>query len=121
MVNVASFQTVITNTIDELGSSITITPITVTINTRGDKTESTGTPVNTKGVPFDDFKFLGQLNAFNQKMNVGEVKLIIGSSEVIDQNDKVTYNGKDYGVAQIQPFEIQDVVLAIQLLLESRD
>jgi len=52
--DVTSFRSLISDIIDDLGSTITITPISITIDNKyGDKTESDGTPVSTKAVPYD--------------------------------------------------------------------
>lgn len=120
MVVANNYQTIINTAITTYGSSITITPLTVTLNTRGDETESAGTPVSTVAVPFDYFSFMGQMVPFNKELDVGETKLIIKAAETIDKNDKVTFNSQDYRVTSIQPFEIQDVVLAKQITLMLR-
>jgi len=120
MVAADNYQTIISNAIDTYGSTITITPITITTNTRGDDTESAGTPVVTVAVPFNYFDFMYAFQKFKANMNQGEVSIIIKDSETIDEEDKITYNSKDYSIREIQPFEIQDVVLAKQLLLRER-
>ncbi len=121
MVVANNYQTIINSAITTYGSTITITPITVALNTRGDETETTGTPVSTVAVPFDYFSFMGQMVPFNKEQDVGETKLIVKSAEVIDKNDKITFNSVVYRVMSIQPFEIQDVVLAKQINLMLRN
>jgi hypothetical protein len=122
--DLTSARTQVTKVITDYGSTITITPVTLTTSKWGDKTEVAGTPVSTVGIPYDIF--VGKFN-FQPTGDVmdGDVVLIIKYNETValDTSNvryKVTYNSVDYNIINIENFDVANITIAKRLILSKR-
>ena len=110
--------------IDDLGSTITITPLTITRDKWGDKTESSGSAVATVGLPYDifsekyNFQMVGDLDE-------GDTIVIIKYDETVatqasDVRYKLTFDSIDYDVISIEDYDISGITLAKQIICKKR-
>jgi hypothetical protein len=123
-IDMTKTRTSIGRVIDDYGSTITITPLTLTRDKWGDKSESAGTPVATVGISYDYFT-----SKFNFQP-VGEVLegmfiVIVKYDETIaaqagEVRYKLTYNSVDYDVMSVEEYEVGDIVLAKQIIAKKK-
>ena len=114
----------ITNVINSYGSSVTITPLTLSFSKYGDKTESTGTPVSTVGVTYDIFSTRMNIQPMG-KVPEGDLMVIIKYNETVTAPSgateyKVTYNGVEYSVSSVEDYVVANTTLAKNLILKKR-
>lgn len=103
-------------------SSITLTPIAQTIGTAGGYgavTESSGTARTVYGIPSDYISDRVEMLKFGD-LKTGEIRLIVRDDEVIDVDDKATFEGKDYHIRQLNPIFFNEVTIASELLLSEK-
>lgn len=123
--DMTSLQSSIRDTIDDLGQTIVITPITLTLTGKyGDKTESNGTPVSTVGVPYTYFKERFNFIPVGDLVE-GDMLLIIKDNETIAVESsnvryKVTVDSVDYDVVTLEDYNIANLTVAKQLTLRKR-
>ena len=110
--------------IDNYGSTITITPLTISRDKWGDKTESAGSAVATVGIPYDimserfNFQAIGNLEE-------GDTIIIIKYDETIatqssDIRYKITFDSIDYDVTSIEDYDVAGITLAKQIIAKRR-
>jgi len=124
MVDMTKTRNSIRKVIDNYGSSITITPITISKDKWGDKTESDDTPVSTVGIGYDYFSSRFNFQPIGN-MSEGDFIIIIRDDETITTQSgttiyKMTYNSEEYNVLSVEEYEVADVVLAKQVILKKR-
>lgn len=122
--NMTKTRSTIRKVIDDYGSTITITPITIVIDKWGDKTESNGTPVSTVGVSYDYFTARFNFQPIGN-LTEGDVIVIIKDDETITTQTgltiyKVTYNSIDYNVISVEDYKVANLVLAKEIILKKR-
>jgi len=123
-IDMTKTRTSISGVIDDYGSAVTITPLTLAKDKWGDKTETAGTPVVTVGIPYDYF-----VNRFNYK-SVGDIVdgdfiVIIKYDETIaaqagEVRYKMTYSAVEYDVTSVEDYVISGLVLAKQIICKKR-
>ena len=123
-INMTKTRGTIRKVIEDYGSTITITPMTIALDKWGDKTETTGTPVSTVGVSYD--YFTARFN-FQPAGNLteGDVIIIIKDDETITTQSgsttyKVTYNSVVYNIISVEDYKVADTILAKQIILKKR-
>jgi len=110
--------------IEKYGSTITITPITITTDKWGDKTETDGTTVSTVGIPYDimserfNFQMPGDLVE-------GDMIMILKDDETVDSPTdniryKITFDSQDYDVISVEDYDVSDITLAKQVTCKKR-
>ena len=110
--------------IESYGSTITITPYTVTNDKWGDKTESDGTPVDTIGISYNNFTSRFSFQPVGN-LSEGDFIIIIKDDETIATQEgsnfyKMAYNSITYDVLSVEEYEVANVVLAKQVILKKR-
>jgi|TARA_Y100000034_G_C6849013_1_gene384959 hypothetical protein len=124
MVDMTKTRNSIRKVIDNYGSTITITPITISTDKWGDKTESDGTPVETVGISYDYFTARYNFQPIGN-MSEGDFIIIVKDDESITTQSgstiyKMTYNSVNYDVISVEEYEVANVVLAKQVILKKR-
>lgn len=114
----------IRNVIDTYGSNIQITPITVSYDSYGDKTETDGTPVDVKAIPFEYFRARYNFQPVGD-IQEGDFIMIIRDDETIAMQSsttiyKVVLDDTAYLVESIEDFDLADITLAKQVILRKR-
>jgi len=110
--------------ITDLGTEVFFIPITVSINSYGDKTETEGVGVSVQAIPAEYFK--GRYNYQPVgNINEGDVILIIRDDETLDIRDGSTIytielDDSIYQVDSIEDFDIANITLAKQVILKKR-
>jgi len=124
VVDMTKTRNSIRKVIDNYGSTVVITPMTISNDKWGDKTESDGAQVSTVGISYDSF--VARYN-FQPAGNLteGDVIIILKDDETITTQTgstiyKVTYNSKDYEVVSVEEYVVGDVDLAKQVILKER-
>ena len=110
--------------VDNLGSTITITPLTITKDKWGDKTESEGTPVVTVGLPYDIFSEKYNFQTAGD-LDEGDTVVIVKYDETVatQSNDiryKLTFDSQDYDITSIEDYDISGITLAKQIMCKKR-
>lgn len=114
----------VTDMIDTYGSTVTITPMSLTQDKWGDKTESDGTPVVTVGIPYDIFS-----ERFNfltvGDLTEGDTLIIVKYDETIyaqssDTRYKITFDSVDYDVISVEDYDVANITLAKQIVCKKR-
>lgn len=113
-----SMRTVVTTIINNFGSDVVITPVTVTVGTYGGynpATETEGTAVTESAVPYDmvnslSFKNFGDLE-------VGRIKIVFKYTATIPLPTTTTkyiieWNSETYDLISVEEYPIQDVTVA---------
>jgi len=124
MVDMTKTRNSIRKVIESYGSTITITPYTVTNDKWGDKTESAGTPVETVGISYNNFTSKFNFQPVGN-LSEGDFIIIIKDDETIATQEginfyKMTYNSIIYNVISVEEYEVANVVLAKQVILKKR-
>ena len=124
MVDMTKTRNSIRKVIDNYGSTITITPITISTDKWGDKTESDGTPVETVEISYDYFTARYNFQPIGN-MSEGDFIIIVKDDESITTQSgstiyKMTYNSVNYDVISVEEYEVANVVLAKQVILKKR-
>ena len=115
----------IRNLIDSYGSTTTITPMTITKDKWGDKTESDGSDVDTVSIPFDifsekfNFKQVGDINEGDLTLIIKDTETIAAESEEIRY--KITFDSIEYDVTSVEDYDISGITLAKQIIVKKRD
>ena len=111
--------------VDDYGTAITITPMTLAKDKWGDKTETTGTPVVTVGVSFnimaDKFNYqpMGDISDADLIVIIKDDETIAAESG--STRYKVTYESVLYDVVSLEDFDLAGLTLAKQIILKKRD
>jgi hypothetical protein len=124
MVDMTKTRNSIRKVIESYGSTITITPYTVTNDKWGDKTESDGTPVDTIGISYNNFTSRFSFQPVGN-LSEGDFIIIIKDDETIATQEgsnfyKMAYNSITYDVLSVEEYEVANVVLAKQVILKKR-
>lgn len=123
-IDMTNIRNSVSGVIDDYGSDITITPMTLTTDKWGDKTESDGTPVSTVGVPYD---------LFSERFNFitpgdlleGDLRIIVKYDETIyvetgDTRYKITFDSQDYDVVSVEDYDVADITIAKEVVGKKR-
>lgn len=105
--------------IDSEGTSVTITPRVASSAGRGGyegRSYTEGTAVETKTIPSRNVT--GRAGEVIGKVQGGGLRLVFKYSETIDEYSKITYQGNDYDVEDIDPVYTDDVLVAKRLTLK---
>lgn len=110
-----SFKTQVDAVINDYGTSITRTPYTLTISDYGDASESAGTAVVIKAVPYN----YTALNGFFKSLGIvteGSSFFIVKGDQTILSSDKITYNTKVFKVQKVDEYSLEGTTLAKQVV-----
>jgi len=119
MVNATSVRAQIRTAITELGSSATRYAISVATDKWGDETETPDAGTAIVAVAYEDFPSKWNLIPAGNLVE-GDTLMIVMDSVTVSVGDKITYNAIHYDVHSIEAYEIQDIILAKQLVLKRR-
>jgi hypothetical protein len=114
----------ISGVIEDYGSTIVFTPMTLTRDKWGDKTESDGSTVATVGIPYDIFGEKFNYQAAGD-LEEGDTIIIIKYDETVatqssDVRYKVTFDSIDYDVISIEDYDVAGLTLAKQVMAKRR-
>lgn len=120
-----AFRNAITSIINNLGSTVTITPVTITQNTGGydPNTESNGTAVSATAVTDRELKKTGMIPIGS--LDTSGLRLWLKSTETIALDTSTTrykavWQSATYDVREYKPFYIQDTLVAQMVILAKR-
>lgn len=116
MASLVGIRTRLQNRIfNKIGSTATLTPFTSQTSDKwGDPSVTWGTPVTITIVPFEYAKTLIRYDKGGDT-KTASVITIVPYSQAIGVNDKITYDGADYKVLEIDSFTFQGGELAKQV------
>ena len=120
----SSTRTAVTSAINVIGSTITITPYTISSVDSGftGQVETDGTAVSETAIPFEEFKSISK-QKFGD-LEVGGFQLALKYTAVFDITGstkyKATYNSEVYDITQIRRYAIEDVLVAFIITLTKR-
>lgn len=123
MVNANKLKDTVNAIINDLGSDIIINRVsTVTYDKWGDPTPTGITVETIKGAPINYFKEVRNQGLAGVHSN-SDCEIIVKGDETIlfSDNDYVTYLGVDYTVDSVEPFPLQNVILAQSILLSKKN
>ena len=119
-----SMRTAVTSVINKIGSTIIITPYTQSTTDSGHsgQTDTDGTPVTEKAVPFEEFK-----NIIKQEfgdLETGGFQIALKYTVTFDISGttkyRATYNGENHDITQTKRYAIEDVLVAWIVTLSKR-
>ena len=117
-------RTAVTSVIGRIGSTITITPYTISSSDSAysGQAETDGTAVTETAVPFEEFK-----NIMKQKfgdLETGEFQLALKYTAVFDISGttkyKATYQSDIYDITQFRRYAIENTLVAWILTMSKR-
>ena len=120
----AATRNAVTSAINVLGSTIVITPYTISSSDSGysGQVEVVGTIVNETAIPFEEFK-----NVMKQKfgdLETGGFQLALKYSAVFDISGstkyKVTYQGDNYDIIGFKRYAIENTLVAWIITISKR-
>lgn len=104
--------------IDEFGSTVVITPRTLTEGSHGGYepgTDTLGTAISTKGIPSDFLKTKsGQPSG---KLQEGEVMIVLKYDEIILKDYKISYQSNNFTIKEIKEIILQDTTIGKRVKL----
>ena len=119
-----STRTAVTSAISVIGSTITITPYTISSSDSGfsGQAETNGTAVSEKAIPFEEFKSITK-QKFGD-LETGGFQLALKYTAVFDLSGstkyKATYQSDVYDITQFRRYAIEDVLVAWIITLTKR-
>jgi len=111
-----SIKSQIEKVITKYGSTVIINPRSTTVSEAqyggySGSTEGAGTPVTTLAVPTS---FLQNITFRDVgTMTEGVIEIAFNSAETITKDGRITWQGQNYTISNIEPVPIQDVTVAI--------
>jgi hypothetical protein len=116
MTRLEAIRITLTNRVfnSDLGTDVTITPATLGTSTDGGFTppsESYGTPVTVKGIPFSNSTLQFFKEMFGNS-TVGEGTVIVPYTTTVAIGDKIAWLSKTYRVEEVEAFPIGGGVAA---------
>ncbi len=120
----SSVRSGVTSAINTIGSTVTITPYTISTSDSGfsGQEETDETPVTETAVPFSEFKNITKQNFGD--LEIGGFQLALKSTAVFDISGdtkyKITYNEEVYDITNNQRFFFEDVLIAWIITLSKR-
>lgn len=118
----AAFRNAITNTIDSIGSSVTLTEYTEASSDggySGDGEVVVSTQSET-AIPFEEFKSLIKQPFGNLEVAGTQIALKYDVEIDLQTKYKVTWQSVVYDVTRIQPYTIQDTIVAYIITISKR-
>ena len=119
-----SIRNAVTSAINVIGSTITITPYTISSSDSAysGQTETDGTVVNETAIPFEEFKSITK-QKFGD-LETGGFQLALKYTAVFDLSGstkyKATYQSDVYDITQFRRYAIEDVLVAWIITLTKR-
>lgn len=117
-------RTGITSVMNVIGSTIVITPYTISNLDEGysGQVETDGTPVTEIAIPYDEFKRLMKQKFGN--LEVAEFQLAVRYSATFDIQGatkyKATYQGDVYDITQVKRYAVENTLVAYIITLNKR-
>jgi len=106
-------------TTDQLGSEVTITPVTKSEGSYGGysgDSESDGTSVDTVAVPYSRVSSRVNFQGFGD-LQEGEIQIVFRYDEDLDYDYKVTFDGTTYRIREIREIPLNTGTAAVVVLL----
>lgn len=124
MSRLEAIRTTLTNRVfnDDLGTDVTITPVTEASSSDGGFTpgvDTDDTPVTLKGVPFSNATKQFFKEMFGNA-TPGEGTCILPYTAVANVGDKIAWLGKTYRIENVEEFIIGGGIAAIQVRCNER-
>ena len=119
-----STRTAVTSAINVIGSTITITPYTISSSDSAysGQVETDGAAVNETAIPFEEFK--GIVKQKFGDLETGEFQLALKYTAVFDLSGttkyKATYQGDTYDISQFRRYAIENTLVAWIVTLNKR-
>lgn len=119
-----NLRNIATRVISHLGSSVTITPYTISTSDYGHtgQVETSGTAVSTTAVPFEEMKNIVKDNFGD--LETGQIMLAMDYTETFDTSGstkyKITYNSDVYDSVNARRYYFQSVLVCWILTLSKR-
>lgn len=101
---------------DSIGSEISVESIETSTDKWGDKTETTTSTDTAKVVPYNTIASDREYQPFGILQN-GETDIVVPYDTEINSKDKVTYNGEEYLVQEIEklPYSGGNIAFVVRL------
>ena len=119
-----SMRSAVTATINGIGSTVTITPFTQASSDSGysGQVQTDGSAVTETAIPFSEFKNITK-QVFGD-LEIGGFQLALKSTATFDISGstkyRITYNGEEYDISNVQRYSIEDILVAWIITLDKR-
>ena len=120
-----AFRSAITSTINNLGSTFTFTPITITQNTGGydPNTEVAGIAVSVTGVIDRDQKISKRMNLGQLPVETFRIWMKYDDDIALNTDTlhyEITWQSTKYEVKEFKPYYMQDIIVAKMIVITKR-
>jgi len=119
-----SVRSAISSVIDVIGSTVIITPYTISSSDSGysGQIPTDGTPVSLKAIPYEEFKKITKEKFGN--LESGGMQLALKYDAVFDISSstkyKITYNSEVYDIIEPKRYAIEDTLVAWIISISKR-